>query len=243
MAAIAAAGQLTPILATPGAEPGKYHSLSGHRRCAALRFLGATTVKAIVRTDLDERDARKIALADNLGREDLTAFEQANALQDYCKAFNVSIEAAAEELGLRRRTAFRLKTILAAPEAVQFAIRERGISARGAELLAKIAVRWPRRAVRLADKFADGSLSLKALENEARDGSGRVAPGAGEDADLQDVVLKVEPQRLTLKLDLKREARTDRQLTKVADALAQVLGHLRIARVDAAQVEALSDEG
>ena len=105
---------------------------SGHRRCAALRFLGAQTVKAIVHTEMDERAARKLAIADNLGRDDLTAFEQAKALGDYCDAFGMTLETACEELGIKRCTAFRLRGILSAPEPLQFAIREQRISAKAA---------------------------------------------------------------------------------------------------------------
>src|SRR5690349_20693904 len=49
MKLISTGGQHDPIIVTPASDehPGMYYVHSGHRRCAALRFLSATTVKAV----------------------------------------------------------------------------------------------------------------------------------------------------------------------------------------------------
>ena len=79
--------------------------------------------------------------------------------------------------------------------------------------------------MRLADKFATGKVTLKGLETEARTGRSRAARS---NVDPKDVVLKVAPHLLTLKLQLRREERTDEQLSRVRDAMSQVLSHLGI---------------
>jgi ParB/RepB/Spo0J family partition protein len=94
-----------------GENAGKFYVHSGHRRCEALRHLRTPTVPAVVRRDLDERGMRRLALADNLGREDLTVCEQAKALKDFCDAYELGVQAAGEELGVNRSIAFRLNTI------------------------------------------------------------------------------------------------------------------------------------
>ena len=58
MAAIASAGQLTPIIVSPTEEANSYYVHSGHRRVAALGFLGINRVKAEIRADLTESEAR-----------------------------------------------------------------------------------------------------------------------------------------------------------------------------------------
>ncbi len=70
-------GQLVPILVW--LRRGRYVLLSGHRRTAALRSLGETTIKAIVYgdRDLSERDALDIAIDDNVDRNNFSKAEMA----------------------------------------------------------------------------------------------------------------------------------------------------------------------
>ncbi len=234
MASIEAAGQVTPILVSPAAaeQTGKYYVHSGHRRCAALRFLDQQTVLAIVRPDMSEREARKVALADNLGREDLTAFEQAVAVRDYAHAFDLDFESAGRELGVPQRTAYRLKAILAAPEKVQTLIREHAIAAKAADVIARMATHNERRAIRVGEKYAAGKLTTAELEEEAKK-SGRPTRGA---TSARDVALAVDERLVTLKLRVVRQSLSDAQRERVSAALAQVIAHLGIARVEAANL-------
>ena len=68
-------GQLVPILVW--LRRGQYVLLSGHRRTAALRALGATTIKAIVYSDreLSQKDALDIAIDDNVDRNNFSRVE------------------------------------------------------------------------------------------------------------------------------------------------------------------------
>ncbi|MFC1611073.1 ParB/RepB/Spo0J family partition protein [Myxococcota bacterium] len=233
MHSISANGQTAPIIVSPagGQEEGKYHVHSGHRRCAALRFLGAKTVNAIVRSDLDERAARRLALADNLGREDLTAFEQALALRDYCESYKLKVEEAAKELGLKRSHAFRLNAVLSASEDMVQLFKDEAVSARGAELLSKLEQRDARKAHRLARKFVGGRASLRVLEDELRKSSNK---GASDARLRKDIELKADQRTVTLNISLVRDECTDAQLKRMIAAIAQLLGELGIAEVQAA---------
>jgi ParB family chromosome partitioning protein len=87
-------GLTTPLQVTPYGD--KYVLLGGNRRWRALQLLGISEAEARVvtagfnRDQLDLRNARRLALIDNLQREDLTPLESTMAIIDHVQ----------EELGL-----------------------------------------------------------------------------------------------------------------------------------------------
>ncbi len=76
---VRAQGILQPLTVTP-LEDGRYKLVFGHRRLRAAALVGLVTVPAQVR---DYSDAERLAvmLAENLGRKDLTALQEARAFQ------------------------------------------------------------------------------------------------------------------------------------------------------------------
>lgn len=58
----------------------KLKLVAGFRRMAAIKTLSKDMIKAIVRTNLNNEDARWINLAENLNRKDLNLFEEAETL-------------------------------------------------------------------------------------------------------------------------------------------------------------------
>ncbi|MFO0995615.1 MAG: ParB/RepB/Spo0J family partition protein [Alphaproteobacteria bacterium] len=82
-------GILQPILARRRADdPERYEIIAGERRWRAANRLGLGTVPAIV-LEVDDGEAMAIALAENLQREDLNPFEEAEGyrrlLDDYAR--------------------------------------------------------------------------------------------------------------------------------------------------------------
>jgi ParB family chromosome partitioning protein len=77
-ASIRVHGLLQPIVVRRA--EGGYQLVAGHRRHAAVRDLGWTSVQAIVR-EVDEQDAYVLTLVENLQRDDLTPREEARALE------------------------------------------------------------------------------------------------------------------------------------------------------------------
>jgi ParB family chromosome partitioning protein len=236
MRAIAAAGQVTPIIVSPasGEQSGKYFVHSGHRRCAALRFLGAQTVLAVVRTDLDDRAARKLALADNLGRDDLSAWEQATALKAYCDDYNVGLKDGARELGIRLRTAERLKTIIeCSSEPILRILRDSNVAIKAADLLVRIDKRSPRKGSRLARKWLDGKASQKDLEAALR----TVERGPGQTRSSPDVVLKNDGELLELRIRLDRHVHTQEQIRRAEQAISVFAGYIGLDHIQATCAE------
>lgn len=59
----------------------KYRIVAGHRRFTAMKILGRTLIPAMIRSDLDEVQARALNLSENLNRQDLNILQEAKALE------------------------------------------------------------------------------------------------------------------------------------------------------------------
>lgn len=77
-ASIRAYGLLQPVVVRR--VSGSYELVAGHRRFAAVQQLGWSQVAALVRDETDN-DAYLLTLTENLQRDDLTAREEAEALE------------------------------------------------------------------------------------------------------------------------------------------------------------------
>ena len=97
---IADKGVLQPLILRP-LKNGKYELIAGERRWLAAKQAGLDTVPAIVR-EADERESMVLALVENLQREDLNAFEQANALQELAVKYELTHEQIGKFVGKSR---------------------------------------------------------------------------------------------------------------------------------------------
>ena len=74
-------GFLEDIIVTPAATEGKYRIVSGHRRVAAARKLGKTTVPCKVRHYEDSLAELRALMGANLHRRNLSPFDMARQLE------------------------------------------------------------------------------------------------------------------------------------------------------------------
>jgi len=78
---IASNGQQFPIILRQPREDGaKPKIVSGFRRTRAIRALGWTSIKAIVRDDLDDDEAYRLSYLENEKRRNLTGVDKAHAI-------------------------------------------------------------------------------------------------------------------------------------------------------------------
>jgi ParB family chromosome partitioning protein len=77
---IKAHGVLEPLLARPAGE-GKYEILAGERRYRAAQMAGLAEVPVVV-MEVNDKEARAIALVENLQREDLNPYEETVGILD-----------------------------------------------------------------------------------------------------------------------------------------------------------------
>jgi len=97
---------------------GRYEIVVGERRWRAAQMAGLTTVPAVVR-NLNNNETAKIALIENLQREDLNALDQARGLQRLQKEFNLSQESLGEAVGKSRTAVANLLRLLKLSSEVQ----------------------------------------------------------------------------------------------------------------------------
>ena len=73
-ASIAKIGLLEPIVVAPGSAPGKFEIITGQRRFLAHKKLGAETIMAaVLKSAVDETQAKVISVTENLVVSDLNS--------------------------------------------------------------------------------------------------------------------------------------------------------------------------
>lgn len=122
-------GLIEPLVVTLRPEGG-YLLLAGHRRRRAAQIARLDAVSAIVRRDIDDSDHEKIALIENLQREDLGPMDIATGLQaavamDSAKYGEHGAKArVAREIGKQPAYVTRYLTLLELPADVQQLARD-----------------------------------------------------------------------------------------------------------------------
>jgi len=92
-------GLLQPIIVRK--KDDNYELIAGERRLQACKLAQIPTISAIIR-DLSDQQTALMALIENLQRENLTALEQSNALNNLQKEFNFTQQQMADSLGKSR---------------------------------------------------------------------------------------------------------------------------------------------
>ena len=113
-------------------------------------------------TELGERDQALIALTENLQREDLHYFEEAELLRQYMQRSGLSQAQAARRLGRSQSAVANKLRLLGHPAEVRSALRERGLSERHARELLRVSGTQARLAV--IEEISDRRLSVTQTE-------------------------------------------------------------------------------
>jgi ParB family transcriptional regulator, chromosome partitioning protein len=90
--------------------------VTGERRCASARMAGLTTIPAIY---VDSPNYAEIALIDNLVRQDLTAVEEAEALQNLMKGKKYTQEQLGAVIGKAQSTIAEILTLNRLPQEIR----------------------------------------------------------------------------------------------------------------------------
>lgn len=90
-------GLLQPV--TVRKEEGKYYLVAGERRLRACKMAGLKDIPAVL-SECSAQDSAILAIMENLQREDLNMFEQANAIINLLRKWDLTQEQAAKRLGI-----------------------------------------------------------------------------------------------------------------------------------------------
>ena len=148
-------GVLEPILVR-NIAPNRYQIISGERRYRAAMLADLDEIPAI-ELDVDDKEMLEIALIENIQRKDLTAFEEAEALQSLSKSSHYTHEDLARRLGKSRTSITESLSLADMPEEVKNLCRLADISSKSL-LLQIVRQGDPEKMVALIEKLSRDAL-------------------------------------------------------------------------------------
>lgn len=125
-------GVLQPLLVTPRGN--EFELVAGERRWRAARLAGLRRVPVFIR-DVDGRESLKLAILENVQREDLNPLEEARGYRRLMDEFQMTQQELAERLGKSRPAIANTLRLLQLPAEVQERIENGEITAGHARVL------------------------------------------------------------------------------------------------------------
>jgi len=152
-------GVLEPLLVRR--RNGRYELISGERRFHAAMQVGLTEIPCI-ELEVDDDRALEIALVENLQRQDLTAFEEAEGFSTLIQKYSYTHEQVAGAVGRSRVTVTESLNLLKIPDEIREACRHADITAKGV-LLEIAKARRPPLMKQLIQEIAAHQLDREAI--------------------------------------------------------------------------------
>jgi len=155
-------GVISPVILRK-AENG-YELVAGERRWRAARKAGLKIIPATIREVTDEESA-KVALIENLQREDLNTFEEASAYHAIIQKYGMTQDGLAREVGKSRPHIANTLRVLSMQEEIVDMIRRGELTLGHANALG--AVKDEDQQLELAKKIVKSGLSVREAERLA----------------------------------------------------------------------------
>ncbi len=128
-------GVITPL--TVRRRDGGYELIAGERRLRASKKAGLETVPCYI-INASSEDSSFMALVENLQRQDLDFFEEAQSIRRLCVEYSMTQEQAAKRIGKTQSSvANKLRLLRLSPETIEF-IREHRLTERHARTLLRL---------------------------------------------------------------------------------------------------------
>ncbi len=108
-------------------EDKKYELVSGERRLRAARLVGMVKIPSIV-INIDDKNSAMFSIIENLQRQSLNYFEEAEAIEKLVGEYAMSREEVALKLGLAPSTVSNKLRILRLPEEMRFELARAGLT-------------------------------------------------------------------------------------------------------------------
>ena len=115
-------------------EDKKYELVSGERRLRAARLVGMVKIPSIV-INIDDKNSAMFSIIENLQRQSLDFFEEAEAIEKLVGEYAMSREEVAQKLGLAPSTVSNKLRILRLPEEMRFELARSGLTESHAKAL------------------------------------------------------------------------------------------------------------
>ena len=155
-------GLIQPILVRP-LDNGMYQIVAGERRWRALRMLGWNDREIpVIIKELDDEETAKIALVENVLREDLNPIDEAKAYNELIEKYDMTQEGVAKLVGKARSSVTNSLRILKLPENVVTMVRDGDLSAGAAKAL--LPLTDEEKIYELAVKSSKGEITVRQIE-------------------------------------------------------------------------------
>jgi ParB family chromosome partitioning protein len=141
----------------------KYELIMGERRLQAARLAGVPTIPVVVR-DVRDADALRLAIVENIQRENLNAIEEAQAFRRLISEFGLSQADLAGLVGKDRSSVANTLRLLNLPEEVQRMIEDEALT--GGHARALLSLPTQKEQLALARRIAEQNLSVRQVEAE-----------------------------------------------------------------------------
>ncbi len=180
-------GVISPII-VKRAENGFYTIVAGERRWRASKKAGLKEIPAIVR-ELSEIETRKIALIENLQRQDLNAVEEALGYRELMDEHSLTQEEVATMMGKSRSSvANSLRLLSLAPDVLSL-VREGRLSFGHAKVIMGCDIK---KQGEIAKQIIDGDLSVRQTEELLKQKQTKKPSGAKKDLNMTLALKEIE---------------------------------------------------
>ena len=160
-----------------------YELIAGERRLRACKIAGLPTVSCII-SDCSPEDSAVLAMTENLQRQDLEIFEEAEGIRRLIEEWNVTQEEAAVRLGKSQSTLANKLRLLKLSESERARVTEAGLTERHARALLRIGDEKLRE--KALDEIIDNELNVQQTDSYIE----RLISGKKKDKNRRVVIVK-----------------------------------------------------
>ncbi|MCD8198665.1 MAG: ParB/RepB/Spo0J family partition protein [Phascolarctobacterium sp.] len=160
-ASIAEYGVLQPLLVAPS-DDGRYFLIAGERRLRAAKMAELNEVPVII-SEYTSQQIAEIALIENLQREDLHFFEEAEGYEHLMEAFHLTQDTMASRVGKKQSTIANKLRLLRLPAKVRKVLIDNGLSERHARALLQL--ESEEKQLEVLNVVLDNGYSVRQTEN------------------------------------------------------------------------------
>jgi ParB family chromosome partitioning protein len=164
----------------------RYELIMGERRFQAAKQAGETSMPVVVK-DVKDRDSLRLALVENIQRENLNVIEVALAYRQLVGTFGLTQAELADQVGKDRSSVANTLRLLNLPDEVQKMVSDAKIT--GGHARALLALPTQKEQLALARRIVEQNLSVRQIEAETGVGSNKKSAKAPKErpAHLQDL--------------------------------------------------------
>jgi len=217
MASIAEKGIIEPLIVRQ--RGGRYQIVAGERRYQASVQVGLRELPVVIR-DVDDNEIVEVALVENIQRKDLSAFEEAEALQVLAERCGYTHEDLARRMGKSRTNVTESLALAQMPTEVRNLCRLADISSKSL-LLQIVRQQDPQKMIALIERLTRDGSGAPVTREQARKVAAKPKPGRPK-----AFVFNYRPAAKTFSLRLQFK-KADVGKNELIEALEGILTELR----------------